>query len=86
MEVLFRNGDRSNIKISKTLTYKALIIWHNYKKKDRKNSKAFKKRMESAPNKSSSFWRNGVLNRDIFYWSNITKRYILAWATCKWNF
>ncbi|CBY10417.1 unnamed protein product [Oikopleura dioica] len=31
---------------------------------------------------SSSFWRNGVLNRDIFYWSNITKRYILAWATC----
>jgi hypothetical protein len=36
MEVLFRNGDRSNIKISKTYTYKALIIWHNYKKRTEK--------------------------------------------------
>ena len=84
MEVLFRNGDRSNIKISKTKTYKALIYCHNSKKTE-KSPKA-EKRMEPSPNKSSSFWRNGVLNRDIFYWSNITKRYILAWATCKWNF
>ena len=38
---------------------------------------------------STSFWESGVKNRDIFYWSNTKKRYILAWATCKfgchWN-
>ena len=39
--------------------------------------------MKESPEESSSFWRNGVQNRDIFYWSSITKRYILAWATCK---
>ena len=32
---------------------------------------------------STSFWESGVKNRDIFYWSNTKKRYILAWATCK---
>ena len=30
---------------------------------------------------SGSFWRNGIQNRDIFYWSSVSKRYTLAWFT-----
>ena len=30
---------------------------------------------------SGSFWRNAIQNRDLFYWSSISKRYLLAWFT-----
>ena len=35
---------------------------------------------------STGFFERGIKNRDIFYWSQAKKRYILAWSTCKWPF
>ena len=33
---------------------------------------------------STGFFERGIKNRDIFYWSQAKKRYILAWSTCEW--
>ena len=34
---------------------------------------------------STSFYERGIKNRDIFYWSQAKKRYLLAWSTCKYR-